>query len=149
MKDKETSGGLRYFSIAQEIRRRLVSGQYTFGTALPSQSALAEEFTTTVMTVRQALKMLEAEGLIEMRHGVGSFVSGLHEDHREFTLSNFRQTLASHAEAVTTEVVFRTRTMENEAAVRALETGGRVVSAIGRRRTLRATVLVFCNIQTA
>jgi DNA-binding GntR family transcriptional regulator len=62
MRVNEATGGLRYFAIADEIRRRIVSGHYSFGTALPSQSALAKEFATTVMTVRQALKTLESEG---------------------------------------------------------------------------------------
>lgn len=143
MQEKEATGGLRYFAIADAIRRRIVSGRYSYGTALPSQASLATEFTTTVMTVRQALKMLEAEGLLEMRHGVGSFVTGLTEDHREFTLSSFRQTIGTHGGAVTTEVVFRTRTTSNAAAATALEIGGSSVSSIGRKRSLRSIVLVY------
>jgi GntR family transcriptional regulator len=153
MKDRDNPAGLRYLAIADEIRRRVISGQYTFGRALPSQAALAGEFDTTVMTVRQALKVLEAEGLIELRHGVGSFVSGLREDHRDFTLSGFRRALGPQAKAVRTEVVFRRQSTTNESAFRALETGGRGsdgdsgrgggVSAIGRRRILGSTVLVY------
>lgn len=95
------------------------------------------------MTVRQALKMLESEGLLEMRHGVGSFVTGLNEDHREFTLSSFRQTLGPQADAIITEVTFRTRTTSNAAVATALEIGDRSVSSIGRKRSLRSRVLVF------
>lgn len=143
MRGTETAGRLRYFTIAEEIRRRIASGSYTYETALPSQASLAEEFDTTVMTVRQALKTLEMDGLIETRHGVGSFVTGLNEDHREFTLSSFRQALGSHAAEVVTEVIFRRRRTDCTAASRALEAGGTTVSAIGRRRSIRSTVLVF------
>jgi DNA-binding GntR family transcriptional regulator len=78
-----------------------------------------------------------------MRHGIGSFVTGLNEDHREFTLSSFRQTVGTQAEAIATEVVFRTRTTSNAAAAAALEIGDRSVSSIGRKRSLRSRVLVF------
>lgn len=108
--------GLRYHDIANEIRSRIVEGRYGYGDVLPSQSAIAKEFSTTVMTVRQALRMLESEGLVESRHGVGSFVTGLTEEHRGFELKSFSQSVDVDATVLTTEVVDRIRAADNSVA---------------------------------
>jgi len=42
---------------------------------MPSQRELAAEFETTLMTVRQALELLEDEELVRTEHGRGMFVS--------------------------------------------------------------------------
>src|SRR4051794_41078073 len=42
---------------------------------LPTQRELAQSYGVTVMTVRQALQLLEQEELVVMRHGLGTFVA--------------------------------------------------------------------------
>lgn len=104
---KEPGTGLRYQDIANQIRSRIVEGQYRYGDALPSQSNLAKEFSTTVMTVRQAIRRLESDGLVESKHGVGIFVTGLTEDHRAFELASFTQSMEIDRAALGTEIVDR------------------------------------------
>lgn len=56
--------------IAQHIRAEgLVAGD-----ALPSARRLAETHGTTLPTVREALRMLESAGMVELRHGSGTYV---------------------------------------------------------------------------
>lgn len=136
-------GGLRYHTIANDIRQRIASGVYTFGDALPSQATLAREFSTTVMTVRQALKVLESEGLIELRHGVGSFVTGLTGEHREFALSSFRRQMGERASEVETTVLSRNEGVVYIPAGQALGIGEAPVASIARLRTVRSVVLVY------
>ncbi|HHX50257.1 MAG TPA: GntR family transcriptional regulator [Clostridia bacterium] len=63
-----------YAEIANEIRRRIREGIYIPGEQLPSEPELAEYFGVSRGTLREALSVLEKEGIILRRHGIGSFV---------------------------------------------------------------------------
>lgn len=62
-------------SIATELFRRVCTDRYSFGTRLPSERHLAEEFGVSRNTVRHALDLLEDYDVISRRAGSGSFVS--------------------------------------------------------------------------
>jgi CheY-like chemotaxis protein len=66
---------LKYLSIAAAIRERIAAGVYRLGQQLPASAALAKEHGVALMTVRQALGILQQEGVIEARHGAGTFVA--------------------------------------------------------------------------
>jgi GntR family transcriptional regulator len=135
--------GLRYHEIALEIRTRIQNGTYTFGTTLPSQSALAEEFSTTVMTVRQAIRFLENEGLVESKHGVGSFVTGLSARHRKFQLKSFKQALGDYSQRLETRVIEKLEHADCTQAGEALGVAKEQVCAIKRLRTIDSIPVVF------
>lgn len=63
-----------YIEIATEIKRRIVEGVYPAGTQLASEPELASEFGVSRGTLREALGILEKEGMICRKHGIGSFV---------------------------------------------------------------------------
>jgi GntR family transcriptional regulator len=56
------------------LRDRIARGVYPAQSALPTESALCEEFAVSRITVRRALADLADQGLVESRQGVGSFV---------------------------------------------------------------------------
>jgi GntR family transcriptional regulator len=60
--------------IANELRRAILSGETPPGSRLPSERALAELHGTARNTARQAIAILQAEGLVEAEHGRGVFV---------------------------------------------------------------------------
>ena len=66
---------LKYLTIAGVIRDRIADGTYRPGQQLPASAALAKEHGVALMTVRQALGILQLEGAIEARHGAGTFVA--------------------------------------------------------------------------
>jgi len=66
---------LKYLTIASAIRERIADGTYRPGQQLPASAALAKEHGVALMTVRQALGILQLEGAIEARHGAGTFVA--------------------------------------------------------------------------
>ena len=66
---------LKYLTIANAIRGRIADGTYRPGQQLPASAALAKEHGVALMTVRQALGILQLEGAIEARHGAGTFVA--------------------------------------------------------------------------
>ena len=65
----------KYLRIHAELRDRISSGQWPAGQPLPAQRDLAAEFGVSVMTLRQALQLLADDGLIDIRHGSGSYVA--------------------------------------------------------------------------
>ncbi len=66
--------GRRAQRIYETLRERIRSGSLPTGGRLPGQLLLAEEFGVALMTVRQALSQLAADGLISIEHGRGMFV---------------------------------------------------------------------------
>jgi GntR family transcriptional regulator len=60
--------------IAQVLREDIVSGRLAPEDQLPSENQLAEEHGTTRTTVRKAIALLRAEGLVTSEQGRGAFV---------------------------------------------------------------------------
>ncbi len=58
-----------------QIKQYIASGQVAPGNRLPSERALAEALGVGRYSVREALKVLEAVGVIESRVGEGTFIS--------------------------------------------------------------------------
>lgn len=56
--------------VASHLRRQIVLGELKEGDQLPSESVLMEEFGVSRPTLREAFRILEAEGAITVRRGV-------------------------------------------------------------------------------
>ncbi|MFI6286460.1 GntR family transcriptional regulator [Streptomyces sp. NPDC051018] len=69
--------GPLYQQVADAIRRGIASGDYPPGSPLPSEAQLIERYEVSRPTVRNAISALRSEGLIEVRHGKGSFVKSV------------------------------------------------------------------------
>lgn len=61
--------------IAEQIRAQCLAGLLKPGYCLPSVRQLAKELVVNVNTVVRVYERLAAEGLVEMRHGEGTFVT--------------------------------------------------------------------------
>ena len=64
----------RYLQLADLIRTRIQDGRYRPGTAIPSIERLRQELGLSVMTIRKAVKLLAAEGLLRVIPGKGTYV---------------------------------------------------------------------------
>jgi DNA-binding FadR family transcriptional regulator len=62
-------------TIAQELRDAIVGGHYTAGQRLPPERRLAIHFNASRATVREALRQLTDQQLVERRIGSGTFVT--------------------------------------------------------------------------
>jgi DNA-binding GntR family transcriptional regulator len=71
-----TQPQLRTLAIYNEVRRRICTNRYPPGELL-SEELLASEFKVSRSPIRRVLSRLEQEGLIEIRHGVGSRVTDI------------------------------------------------------------------------
>lgn len=63
-----------YIRVQKELRKMIISGEYTDGDLLPSENKLSIKYGLSRMTIRNALKNLEIEGLIYRHQGKGSIV---------------------------------------------------------------------------
>ncbi|MGI9253342.1 MAG: GntR family transcriptional regulator, partial [Thermomicrobiales bacterium] len=66
----------RYAQLADLIAGRIRRNDLPPGAKLPAERDLAEAAGISRMTARQALAQLAKQGLIDIQHGVGAFVSG-------------------------------------------------------------------------
>jgi GntR family transcriptional repressor for pyruvate dehydrogenase complex len=61
--------------MADSIRESILSGELESGAALPTEPELAEQFGVSRAVVRDATRILMAQGLVEVQHGRGVFVT--------------------------------------------------------------------------
>lgn len=80
--DLSRSAVSRYIQLATLFRRRIETGQWAVGGQVPIVDDLAAEHGVARATIRQALGLLEAEGLIERFRAKGTFVRRTPQDDR-------------------------------------------------------------------
>jgi GntR family transcriptional regulator len=65
-----------YYQLGTLLREQIESGHFAAGDQLPTETELVESYGVSRITVRQALKSLEEEGLVRREAGRGTFVTG-------------------------------------------------------------------------
>lgn len=65
-----------YAKIASILRSQIALGQLTLGTQLPSIERMSETYNVAPVTIRQAIRLLVDEGLLNSHRGRGTFVTG-------------------------------------------------------------------------
>jgi GntR family transcriptional repressor for pyruvate dehydrogenase complex len=61
--------------VAETIRESILTDQWQSGDALPTEPELSEQFGVSRAVIRDATRMLAAQGLVEAQHGRGVFVT--------------------------------------------------------------------------
>ena len=64
-----------YLQVKDVLARRIVDGKLGPGELLPSESRLAADLGTSISTIRQALSLLVADGVLVKKQGKGTMVS--------------------------------------------------------------------------
>jgi len=64
-----------YQQIAEDLRRQIESGELARGSQLPTEFELRDRYTASRNTIRDALRRLQGQGLVETRPGQGTFVT--------------------------------------------------------------------------
>ncbi len=94
-----------YHQLAGRIREQIRGGSLTPGARLVSETALSQQAGVSRMTARQAIALLAAEGLVVVRHGVGTFVAEPRLTYDALHLLGFSETLAAHGGTTTSDVL--------------------------------------------
>ena len=66
--------GPRYLQLAGDLRDEILAGRYGGGNSFPTENDLCQRYKVSRFTVREALRRLQAEGLIERKRGSGTRV---------------------------------------------------------------------------
>src|ERR1700733_10093602 len=64
-----------YHRIAHDLAKRIESGELERGSQLPTELELREAYGASRNTIRDAIKRLTSQGLVETRPGQGTFVT--------------------------------------------------------------------------
>ncbi|CZU53215.1 GntR family transcriptional regulator [Enterobacter cloacae] len=99
-----------YRQIADALREKINAGELKPGDALPTESSLQEAFNVSRVTVRQALKLLTEEQIVESIQGSGTYVKEERVNYDIYQLTGFYEKLAdrnvdTHSEVSIFEVL--------------------------------------------
>ena len=75
LRPNPSSGVPIYLQLMEQVKHSIETGALRAGEQLPGIRPLAEELVINPNTVAKAYRELEHEGVIELRHGAGAFVS--------------------------------------------------------------------------
>src|SRR6266850_8587643 len=76
LRPNPSSGVPIYLQLMEQVKHGIETGALRAGEQLPGIRPLAEELVINPNTVAKAYRELQHEGVIELRHGAGAFVSG-------------------------------------------------------------------------
>lgn len=69
------AGKPKYFTLMEQLKEEIISGEIRPGEKLPSENELSRTYSLSRHTVRKALGILEQQGYVEAFHGKGTFCS--------------------------------------------------------------------------
>jgi len=84
-----------YIQIKEFLHSQIQSGQFAVGDRLPSERELSEAYNVSRMTARQALQLLEQDGLTQRQVGKGSYVARPQIDQELRELTSFTQDMSA------------------------------------------------------
>ena len=64
-----------YIDVYDKLYKKIMDGTFSTGSKLPTEADLAKMFGVSRMTLRQALSLLQDDGLVKSFHGKGSFIT--------------------------------------------------------------------------
>jgi GntR family transcriptional regulator len=70
-----SSGVPLYLQLMEQVKHAIETGALRPGDQLPTIRALAQDLVMNSNTVVRAYRELEHEGIVELRHGLGAFIS--------------------------------------------------------------------------
>jgi GntR family transcriptional regulator len=133
--------------VGDELRELLRADRMQPGDRIPSETELAERFVVSRGTVREALKLLEQDGLIDVQHGLGRFVSasaGLLVDRPVTRFESVTEMLRSRGITAVNRILGAVRTEPSDEERAALHLPvGREVVRVRRLRRHNHEALVF------
>ena len=127
LRPNPSSGVPIYLQLMEQVKHGIETGALRPGEQLPGIRPLAEELVINPNTVAKAYRELEHDGVIELRHGAGAFVTGAAREKKLTDRLRAGQTLVAgtveklRARGVTDEEIRRLF----EAELAALETNRR------------------------
>ena len=128
----------------QELRQAIARGTFRPGTQLPTEAELCQMLGVSRTVVREALRVLEEDGLVARRHGVGTFV----RDHPILKNLNFNFGITEMIESAglasgTSHLAIRSEKADQEIAEQLRVALGTPLVTVERVRTADGRPVVY------
>lgn len=94
-----------YLWIADQLKKRINSGEFGLRQPLPAEHLLASEYQVSRMTIRRAIDCLVSELLVERRHGSGNFVVNKEVIHENKGLHSLSEQAQKSQKCLTSRVI--------------------------------------------
>ena len=95
----------RYQQIADTIMEKISNGELQPGDALPSELDLKDQYGVSRDTIRQAIKSLVEEDILERIQGSGTYVKKPKVDYQVYQLQSFSESVADKSLPLKTDVL--------------------------------------------
>lgn len=106
--------------VADALLDRIVDGDLDVGAALPSEAEIGERYDVSRVTVREALRVLTTQGIIQVTSGIGSVVNPLDRWQSLALILRYRSARGDDGDVAIQLIAVR-RMFETEAAALAAE----------------------------
>lgn len=128
----------------QELRQAITAGTFRRGSQLPTEAELCQMLGVSRTVVREAIRVLEEDGLVARRHGVGTFV----RDRPILKNLNFNFGITEMIESAgqtsgTSHLAIRTESADKEIAEQLRVAPGTSVVTVERVRTADGRPVVY------
>lgn len=110
-----------YAQIEDYLKQRILQGEYSVHTAIPSERELTEIFGVSRMTVRQSVTNLVNEGLLYREKGRGTFISSPNVSHVLNELTSFTEDMILRGMTPSSRLVSFEKGMPEVATAQELE----------------------------
>jgi GntR family transcriptional regulator len=133
-----------YIQIADELISRIESGDLQPGTQLAPERDLSAELNVNRMTLRRALQVLQSQGLIIRKHGVGTFISETKIERQMETIFRFTSGMQNRGFTPGTKLIW-VNTIEAEQKIAkdlAIPSHGRVYDILRLRSINQEPVMI-------
>lgn len=135
-----------YYQVERFLEQEIQRGDFTQGEELPSEGDLSKKFSVSISVVRQALKRLEENDIIERKKGKRAVIKGRQKNKIEFMYNQ----LSHYAELKAKGFNFTTKVMESSLlapskeikTVLGLDIGEKVIK-LSRLRKINDTPILF------
>jgi GntR family transcriptional regulator len=104
--EKTAPAQARHEQVSNWIRNQIANSHWEAHTKLPSENEFCTQFEVSRVTVRHALQMLENEGLIYRRQGLGSFVRPKPVRQALMQLTDFSEEMSNAGMEASSEVLY-------------------------------------------
>lgn len=112
-----------YVSIHDALKEQIEQGIWKIGDRLPSERDLADTFSVSRMTLRQAITLLVDEGILERRVGSGTYVASRRVQEKMRGTTSFTEIITAQGKRPSTKLISYQRKLASQTEMERLQLG--------------------------
>ncbi len=102
---KTVSAQPLYLQLMDKIKEDISTGKYPFGSKIPTELELKQEFNISLGTIRRAVEELTKQGIVQKIQGKGTFVQFPHNENFSIRPYEFYDSLKKVSKNITLETI--------------------------------------------